>query len=244
METISKLKLSDLTVNEARNFRVDYGDIESLKEFIRNNGIPGYLEAFRDASGGIILSDGFRRCRAVKLLQSGGECLELELPVIIRAEMENPELDSLYTQITRNGGKEFTVLEQGALFQEMEIKGESIQDISRKSGKSVQWVKDCISLMYSGSEVLEAVETGEISGTKAIKAVKSIKNISPDGITPEKIVSKAKESKVAQVPAKIKDTLLELYQITGSEWVNTLLDCLEGNISVHAVASGIKQEVN
>lgn len=233
MKTLEKIALSGLKIDESLNCRVDYGDIEQLAEFIKENGIPGNLEAYERKDGTLVLTDGYRRSRALRLLGK----LDIEVPVIVSPERPDQAKESLYTQVTANSGKRFEVWELAEVFRRLSLSGDSNREIARRTGYSEGYVGQIMNLAYC-PDVIEAVKVGEISGASAIKAVKTAK----EGATESEMIQAAKDKPAKKVPGNVESILMRVYQETGKEWVNTMLEVLAGNMAVEVLIQEIKSE--
>lgn len=240
METITKTKkelrnvsLNSLQIDESLNCRVDYGDIQLLADYIKENGIPGNLEAYEKPDGTIVLTDGYRRSRALKLLGM----TDIDVPVIVSPESPEQFKESLYTQVTANSGKRFEVWELAEVFRRLELKGESRKEISRRTGYSEARISQVMELSYC-PEVIEAVKVGEISAAAAIQAIKTV----PHGTTEKEMIKAAKEKPVKKLPGNVENILIQVYQETGKEWVNTMLEVLAGNMGIEILIQEIKME--
>lgn len=97
--------------------------------------------------------------------------------------------------------KKLTPLEFGELCRRMEAKGESLAEISRKTGKSMTYINDCINLSYTPSALQEAVRSGQISGTRAIKLMKEIDPVELEALIEDANMVLDSEGRK---PAKIK----------------------------------------
>jgi len=248
---LTQLSPGKIRANETMNSRIDYGDIQELADSIRESGLQQPLTVVPDSDGNYRVVDGFRRMRAISLLSKSGQAPG-EIPVLIR---ELSETDSLYLQCTGNQGKQLTPLEFGELCRRLEAKGETLSEISRKTGKSTNYINDCIGLSYAPEAIQEAVKSGQISGTRAIKLMKET-----DPETLEDLIIQANE--VLDKPAKIKietpakpekqttgkstgtgkaeQVLTELYQLTGNDKLILLMECLAGNIPVSSLVTEFK----
>lgn len=240
------IQFKDLYAPEARNIRVDYGDIRELADSIRESGLQMPISVIQETPGKFRVIDGFRRMRALNLLNQEGTGIN-EIPVLIR---EMTETECLYLQFTGNSGRNIGPLEFGMLCQKLEEQGETVAEISRKTGKSRQYVDDCINLTFAPETVLEAIKSGEISGSAVIRQMKQ----TPELSELERVVSEARElvsgdndqkpGKKVKLPAsdnkkpgngKAEAVILELFQLTGNEKLCLLLEAIEGNIPVSSL---------
>lgn len=123
----------------ANNPRKDLGDLTELTESIKQNGILQNLTVVESGYGYYIVIIGHRRLAAAK--QAGLETV----PCII-AEMT--EKEQVATMLTENMQREdLTVYEQAQGFQMMLDLGESVSDISQKTGLSDTTVRRRVKLL-------------------------------------------------------------------------------------------------
>lgn len=251
------LKHSDLVINEGNNCRYEY-EIQPLADYIRNNGVPGVVLAYRNSTTGEIhVTDGYRRMRAVSILQAENPEQVYTFPVLVTPQSDTQEQDSLLIQVTANSGKRLTGIEQAELFRRLEATGMSIAEISRKSGLSANYVSQLINLSYS-PELVEAVQGKEISVQQAIEALKQSENLTDSDMDLVQIAkdlkpvqkaknettsNKANSSPVVKPNAdnRNSDMLLRLYTDTGKDILLVLSDLLAGNISYEIAVTELKQ---
>lgn len=80
-ETYLMVPPSSLVADEKKNPRFEYSDIEELMNSIIENGIKNPLKGYQK-DGKIVLKDGHRRMRAIKLAIEKGKKIE-RVPVIL-----------------------------------------------------------------------------------------------------------------------------------------------------------------
>jgi ParB-like chromosome segregation protein Spo0J len=166
-----------LEVSHEDNMRTEYGDLEPLKQIIRENGVPGLLEGIRINKDGEIYfqvkKDGFRRTKAIQeLLEEGTDPGMVPFRVLPKDYSEEQRtLDMLLS----NGGKPFTSLEEGHVFIRLEEEfGYSRKKIGSKFGKSEPHVCNMIQLAKSGGVLVDEVQAGHLSTTSAVKLMKAV----------------------------------------------------------------------
>lgn len=198
-----------LLADHTDNWRTEYGDLEPLKQIIRENGVPGEISGIRLNQDGEVYfkvkKDGFRRAKAIaELLEEGTDPGMVPFRVLPKDYSEEQRtLDMLLS----NGGKPFTALEEGRVFVELEEKYEySRKKIGAKFGKTEPHVCNMIQLAKNGGVLVEEVEAGHISTTSAVKVMKAV----PDEKQRKQVVAKGLE--IAAGRGKTKATDKDLAQ--------------------------------
>jgi ParB/RepB/Spo0J family partition protein len=188
-----KVLRKDIIVKEEFNARIDYGDIEELARVIENNGIPGHLTGKRKKSDNsefeyeFELSDGFRRMRAIDLLIAKG--YDVGLIPINREPQGYTVEDRYFDMFNKNRTKHLIPLEEGELFKKLKAKGYTILAISKRIGKSDEYVSNMIQVASTPQAVKNEILEGNISANLVTKIVKAVD-------TEEELLEAVKESKV------------------------------------------------
>ena len=103
-----------------------------------------------------ILIDGYLRLKALKAC--GHDCIKLQV-------IEENEADSLFVMLAKNNDRQWEVIEQAALIQELYSRFTySFGEIARRLGRDKSWVKRRLDLVDSlPEEIKQAVMTGKLS---------------------------------------------------------------------------------
>jgi len=103
-----------------------------------------------------ILIDGYLRLKALKAC--GHDCIKLQV-------IEENEADSLFVMLAKNNDRQWEVIEQAALIQELHSRFTySFGEIARRLGRDKSWVKRRLDLVDSlPEEIKQAVMTGKLS---------------------------------------------------------------------------------
>jgi ParB family chromosome partitioning protein len=103
-----------------------------------------------------ILIDGYLRLKALKAC--GRDCIKLQV-------IEENEADSLFVLLAKNNDRQWEVIEQAALIQELHSRFTySFGEIARRLGRDKSWVKRRLDLVDSlPEEIKQAVMTGKLS---------------------------------------------------------------------------------
>jgi len=239
---LQKFKLEQLITNEVDNCRIDY-QLSELIDSIKVNGLNTPLQGILQSDGNVLIIDGFRRTRALKLLEYTGE-----IPVILTGTVTS-ETDKLYIQSTANSGKNLNQVEYGELVRRLLLNGESMETICKRLNKPENWLTEAIGLSYMPSAITESIKAGETSVNavkQALKAgntsselesvIKEAKAINAKPILP-KVKAGPKEASSKKV--NVEKVLMEIYQGTGKEWVITLIEVLNGNMNAEVLINEI-----
>ncbi len=103
-----------------------------------------------------ILIDGYLRLKALKAC--GHDCIKLQV-------IEESEADSLFVMLAKNNDRQWEVIEQAGLIQELHSRFTcSFGEIARRLGRDKSWVKRRLDLIDSlPEEIKQAVMTGKLS---------------------------------------------------------------------------------
>lgn len=170
------LDVSKIAVIAGRNTRFELGDIEELAMSIQDNGIRQPVKVqLVDKQHELI--DGHRRMAAVALLQSkaaeqGTASDKFKVPAIVRKEMSEEDLAA--EMIIGNDGKPFLPLEEGMMLKRLFDKGETINEIAKRIGRSRGHVSDRLALVGAAPELQDAIKDGDISTSDGITIARKL----------------------------------------------------------------------
>lgn len=187
-----------ICVEEGFNRRTDWGDIESLADEIKAQGVlaPLTLRTKKDdPSKSLWLVNGGRRYKAIQLLKERGIIIK-EVPAEIRKNMSDE--DALKAQYTLNDGKEFTQYEKGLIFKEFVQWGYKQAQIATQFGCSQATIAQCLSLLDSPPEVKAALSKNEINANQARKVMKTAQGNAEKA--KEALEKVKKKEKITQTP--------------------------------------------
>jgi ParB/RepB/Spo0J family partition protein len=245
-----KIPFKSLFAPESLNIRVDYGDIQELADSIRESGLQLPLTVIESPDNPEIYQvvDGFRRMRALSILNRSGNLPEL-IPVLVR---ELTETERLYLQCTGNSGANLSILELAELCRQLEDAGEDLDTIARKTGKTRAYIDRVINLSYAPESVKAEIKAGIVSGSQVLKAmdtetfagiestIKQAKEILSESEKPVKI-KLASPTKDKPVNTQgIEALLLDLYQESGNPAIPVIMEYLTGRISVSETSNQLK----
>lgn len=237
-----KIPFSALYAPESLNIRVEYGDIQELADSIRESGLQLPLTVIQvpDKPEIYQVVDGFRRMRALSVLNQTGNLPEL-IPVLIR---DLTETERLYLQCTGNSGANLSILELAELCRQLEDAGEDLDTIARKTGKTRAYIDKVINLSYAPETVKAEIKAGIVSGSQVLKAmdmetfqgiestIKQAKDIINDSEKPVKIKLASPTKDKAVNTQGIEALLLDLYQESGNPAIPVIMEYLTGRLSV------------
>jgi ParB/RepB/Spo0J family partition protein len=162
-----------LVVDEKRNLREDYGNIEELMNSIVQNGVRNPVKAFTDKDGKVYLREGFRRMRAINLAIKAGKKIE-RIPVILD-ERKLSEEERTLEFLINNDGKPFTMLEQSEVIKQLLNFGLKITEVVARTGKARGYIENLILLANAPTKIREYIRSGKISAHAVIQIMQAIK---------------------------------------------------------------------
>lgn len=147
--------------------------VEALAESIREVGVKEPLTVYmRD--GAPVLTNGESRLRAVRLLQSQG--VEIASVPVQTEPKHSSEADRLASQILRNSGRPFTVLEQCQVFVRLLDYGMTERDIATRAGMTIERVRQIVSLNQAPAATKKLVKQGRVSATVVQRVIAKSKS--------------------------------------------------------------------
>jgi len=164
---------SALIVDETKNIREDYGNIEELMNSIVQNGVRNPVKAYTDKEGKIYLREGFRRMRAVNLALKAGKKIE-RIPVILD-ERKMSEEERTLEFLINNDGKPFTMLEQSEVIKQLLNFGLKVTEVVSRTGKARGYIENLILLANAPAKIREYIKSGKISAHAVIQIMQAIK---------------------------------------------------------------------
>ncbi len=193
-----------LVIEVGFNTRVDYGDIEELKNSIVENGVRVPLRGYKNPDGTYTVVDGHRRHTATMLAIKEGVDIA-RLPFI--SEKKRTEEERVFDIILSNDGKPLTPLELGETYKRLVNYGYGVSEIAKKIGKSISHVSDMITVANSSKSIKGLVQENVISASLVAK----LKNKVKDTDKAEKIIKKKAKKKNKVVPKDFPDILEKSY---------------------------------
>jgi len=193
-----------VVADETFNIRQDYGDIDSLKLSIVSGWVGNsILLGYRGDGGVIMLTDGFRRNRAVQMAISEN-LLDEDFRVPFRLHKKGYRLeDRLFDVYQTQDNKPLEKKEVCELFYRLKHNHNKTNDeIAKRIGKSAAFVSQMLSIAEAPAEIRESVYAGELATrdatiilTEAKQEAKSKNNGKPSNELSENIaVEKAKKA--------------------------------------------------
>lgn len=164
----SRLKLDD------GNARVDLGDIDQLKESIRQNGVKeplwGYKQKGDDGEEYYYIINGSRRYAALRLLFE-----ETGATIFVPFRTQDKKLctpeQNVLDRLLRNEGKEYTPYEKSLEINKLINYGWGTKEVAKKLGVSENHIKSLLSLANAPKLVQNLVADGTVSATLAMHTV-------------------------------------------------------------------------
>jgi ParB/RepB/Spo0J family partition protein len=171
-ETYLMVSPSVIVHDEKANVRYDYGNIEELMISILENGMQKPLHGY-EKDGKIVLKDGHRRMRAVKLALEKGKKIE-RIPVIVEKRPENEE-DRTLGFLIYNDGKPLTMLEQSEVIKRLLNLGWKVTDVVKRTGKARGYVENLILLTRCPLKLQGYIRENKISAHAVIQIMQAMK---------------------------------------------------------------------
>ncbi len=230
---------SQIIVDEKKNPREEYGNVEELMLSIVENGIRNPLKGYLK-DGKVILREGFRRMRAVKLALEKGKSIE-RVPVIIEDRPMSEEERTLEFLIN-NDGKPFTMLEQSEVIRRLLNFEWKVTDIVKKTGKARGYIENLILLAKAPMKVQNFIKEGKISAHAVIQIMQAVKGDPEKSVKEiENAIQAAKESGKEKATPKHVATNKVKKQSFGKfyRWAEEIADLIAGKKETHQQ----KQEV-
>ena len=244
--------------DETFNIRKDYGDIEALKLSIVSGWVGNsILLGYRGEGGVIMLTDGFRRNRAIQMAITES-LLDDEFRVPFHLHKKGYRLeDRLFDVYQTQDNKNLTKAEVCELFYRLKHNhNKSNDEIAKRIGKSPAFVSQMLSIAEAPDPIRESVYAGDLKSSEAVvilteskkeakaknngkpsnelsdtiaveKAIKAIEEGKKDGLTVQS--RKAKEEKEA--PKGNLKKIKELYEIGVSQHMD--VDIIEFLDTIH-----------
>jgi len=186
-----------LEVEEGFNARPLNADhVAEMSLAWRNGAVFPPLEV-RVEDGRILIVDGHHRhAAALDAISKGAEVRTLDV-----RQFRGNDADRVAHMISSASGLPLTPLQLGVQYRKLIGFGWTEKQIADRVGKSGQHVKDMILLAEANSDVHQAINAGEVTGTTAVALVK--KHGSKAGKVIREVVEKAKASGKAKATPKM-----------------------------------------
>lgn len=160
------------------NPRVDYGDMESLKESIRENGVlePIKVRKHKEDDGTVRyqVKHGNRRGKAVMmLLEEGVDVARIPAVFVTKDYTEESEL---LDHFILNSGKPMTPYEEAVIFNKLEKMGWTQMEISKKIGKTPTHISNMIKISKTPKKIRDAMAAGYISTSLVLELMYQYKD--------------------------------------------------------------------
>lgn len=216
-----------LEVEEGFNARPLNADhVAEMSLALRNGATFPPLDV-RVEDGRILIVDGHHRhAAALDAIAKG-----FEIKVLDCRQFRGNDADRVAHMLNSASGLALTPLQLGVQYRKLIGFGWTEKQIADRRGKSVQHVKDMILLAESNSDVHQAVNAGQISGTAALNIVKK------HGSKAGAVIREGLEAAQASGKSKVTPKALARGAV-GKVTAKQILDWLIKNTFVDADSSG------
>lgn len=163
--------LNKIVVVPGRNFRLDFGDEDSLAKSIAECGqkVPCTV---RQEGDKVEIVDGERRFRAIKTAISKYGAKIQGVKCVAEDRYANDE-GRVINMLLANEGKPLEPLEKAEAYKRLVGFGWTLKKIATKMGLSETAIKSCLDLNAAPPEVRKAVRERKISATAGAKVAKA-----------------------------------------------------------------------
>lgn len=195
-----------LVIEQGFNTRIDYGDIDELKDSIIENGVRVPMRGYKEGESYVII-DGHRRLTAIlKAIEEGNDIAR----VPFLSEKKRTIEERIFDIILSNDGKQLSPLELGETYKKLMQHGYNYTEIAKKIGKTIKHVSDMVSVAGSSKEVKDIIKEGGISATLVAEVKSKVKDQDEAEEIIKTVSSIKKESGEGKVTKKdIEDLLPE-----------------------------------
>ena len=210
----------------------DRGDIEALAQAIRHNGVDP-IKCSRLEDGTFFLREGFRRMRAVRLINKQSPDTPIERVPVILAERHANETDHAIHQIVENSHREdATPLQKATAYNALiTIHGLQQEEIATRTGESLQVIRRHLLLLRAAPPIRKALEKGTIGITAAAEIIRKNKTEDEQHAAFEKALASGGGKATAQVVQSQAKRIRAPYRTTrGHKEVSAALDAIEAVI--------------
>lgn len=168
--------LQTIQVESGFNARTDYGDIEALALDILENGLKSPLRVRIDEDSPILV-DGERRLRALHHIHDNN-LGEIPRIVCILDDKKNSPVNRLFSQLSHNSGKPFSLLEKANLYARIRKEANiTAAEISRRAQTTKTAVADALTIHDHASPlILSHLAQDLYSPTCALEIIRSHKD--------------------------------------------------------------------
>lgn len=188
-----------IDVREGWNARIDFGDLEELKESIRaqkrldGHGLVNDVRVKEKPDGRFELIDGERRYHSVMGLIDDGEVFEFGIPAKVEPA-ESTDADLIIKMFTANMGKPFLPYEEALYYDRLKKSGMTLREIEEKTGRSDNSIVGALALLEADEDLVQAVIKGQVGATLG----KSIAvNVRGNKQRQKELTAKAREASAA-----------------------------------------------
>lgn len=196
-----KVFFDNIVVRKGFNLRTDFGDLKSLADSIREEGLKEAITVDILEDGSAVLTDGERRFRAIAMLRAESPELKKQFEYVeaLTNDKSATDADRIISMMVHNSGKPFEPLEEAEGFRRLVVDhGLNKTQIAKRVGKSVPYVEQSLLLAGIDEEEKEEIRSGKISATAKKEQIRKEKN-------PAKRKAQVKEAAAKGKKVRVKD---------------------------------------
>lgn len=166
-----------IEIRDEENYtRSERGDLTALAKSIASEGMQNPVRCYRNGDGGYVLRSGYRRMRAVEMINTGEVETEAEIervPVIIEDRYAN-EADRAIRQILENAHREdASFMERAKAYRSLQdVHGLEIGEIASRLGEKPENIRRYMTLLGASQPIRKALEQKVIAPTAAASIVR------------------------------------------------------------------------
>lgn len=168
--------ISELVIEEGFNVRYDMGDLQELCDSIVERGVLQPIQAYTK-KGDInryTVIEGHRRVAAIKLGISKGLIDESTFKISMVKTRPMSDVDRSLSLVTFNSGKPLHMLEEAAVYERAIAYKATVQEIAKRTGKSITHINNCLSLLTASVGTKKMIMNGNVSPTTVVGMLKKL----------------------------------------------------------------------
>lgn len=212
------------------NPRKDYGDMESLKSFIKENGVkalpPVKVKKITvDGEDRYELKHGYRRLTAItELIAEGCDIARIKAELVDKHYGAEQECLDHFSQ---NSGKPLTVYEEAIIFKQLEDYGWTQTEIAKKLGITPANVSNKIKIASIQKKAIhDAMSDGTITTTTVLKVLQKYDSDKAEHIIVEAIKDMKAIGKTKVTDKTVESVITKNNTVRQSRYQRAIVDAI------------------